>query len=160
VRTPTFPNLLSLYCKTCVFFKLAPITFLFKVMSLLRFKCSSFVGNRCLRVPVTKTILVSQCEVVFCYVDGLNPRGRYVILPLLSFTKPCWAVWAVCHIQANAWVSFNHLNAKLNPTCHLLALLEVEAHHFLHFSKVRVKAPLNVCESCCFQLKLGYPKVV
>ena len=31
----------------------------------------------------------------------------------------------------------NPLNAKLNPICHLLALLG--AHHILHISKVRVK---------------------
>jgi len=35
----------------------------------------------------------------------------------------------------------NPLNAKLNPICHLLALLE--AHHILHFSRIRVK------DSCC-----------
>jgi len=34
-------------------------------------------------------------------------------------------------------VWFNPLNAKLNPICHLLALLE--AHHILHVSRVRVK---------------------
>ena len=32
---------------------------------------------------------------------------------------------------------FNHLNAKLNPICHLLALLV--AHHILHISRIRVK---------------------
>jgi hypothetical protein len=31
----------------------------------------------------------------------------------------------------------NPLNAKLNPICHLLALL---AHHILHVSRVKVKA--------------------
>jgi hypothetical protein len=31
----------------------------------------------------------------------------------------------------------NTLNAELNPICHLLALLGV--HHFLHFSRIRVK---------------------
>jgi len=31
----------------------------------------------------------------------------------------------------------NPLNAKLNPICHLLALLE--AHHILHVSRIRVK---------------------
>ena len=30
----------------------------------------------------------------------------------------------------------NHLNAELNPTCHLLALLE--AHHILHVSRIRL----------------------
>ena len=32
----------------------------------------------------------------------------------------------------------NHLNAELNPICHLLALLG--AHHFLHVSRIRVKS--------------------
>jgi len=32
---------------------------------------------------------------------------------------------------------FNPLNAKLNPICHLLALLG--AHHILHISRERVK---------------------
>jgi hypothetical protein len=31
---------------------------------------------------------------------------------------------------------FNHLNAKLNPICHLLALLG--AHNILHVSRIRV----------------------
>jgi len=31
---------------------------------------------------------------------------------------------------------FNPLNAELNPICNLLALLE--AHHFLHVSRIRV----------------------
>jgi len=34
-------------------------------------------------------------------------------------------------------LDINPLNAELNPTCHLLALLE--AHHILHFSRIRVK---------------------
>jgi hypothetical protein len=34
-------------------------------------------------------------------------------------------------------VMFNPLNAKLNPICHLLALLE--AHRILHVSRIRVK---------------------
>jgi hypothetical protein len=32
----------------------------------------------------------------------------------------------------------NPLNAELNPTCHLLALLGV--HHFLHISRIKVKS--------------------
>jgi len=35
------------------------------------------------------------------------------------------------------WYSINPLNAKLNPICLLLALLE--AHPILHVSKVRLK---------------------
>jgi hypothetical protein len=33
-------------------------------------------------------------------------------------------------------MSINHLNAELNPICHLLALLG--AHHILHVSRIRV----------------------
>jgi len=36
----------------------------------------------------------------------------------------------------------NPLNAKLNPICHLLALLG--AHHILHVSRIRVKFHLMV----------------
>ena len=35
------------------------------------------------------------------------------------------------------YMPFDPLNAKLNPICHLLALLG--AHHILHVSRVRVK---------------------
>jgi hypothetical protein len=34
-------------------------------------------------------------------------------------------------------LTFNHLNAELNPLCHLLALLG--AHHILHVSRIRAK---------------------
>jgi len=36
----------------------------------------------------------------------------------------------------------NPLNAKLNPFCHLLALLG--AHHILHVSRIRVKDALGI----------------
>jgi len=41
-------------------------------------------------------------------------------------------------IEIYCSVSFNPLNAKLNPIGHLLALLE--AHHILHVSRIRVNA--------------------
>ena len=51
---------------------------------------------------------------------------------------------AVCIRNVNSFnqktlfaVRFNPLNAELNPICYLLALLE--AHHFLHVSRIRVK---------------------
>jgi len=37
---------------------------------------------------------------------------------------------------------FNTLNAKLNPICHLLALLG--AHHILHVSRIRVKVLIQL----------------
>jgi hypothetical protein len=48
--------------------------------------------------------------------------------------------------------SVNPLNAELNPTCHLLALLG--AHHILHVSRIRVKTRIIthrndlVCGKC------------
>jgi hypothetical protein len=41
---------------------------------------------------------------------------------------------------------FNPSNAELNPTCHLLALLE--AHHMLHVSRIRVNVfgSVHLCE--------------
>ena len=36
------------------------------------------------------------------------------------------------------WLNVNPLNAELNPICHLLAVLE--AHRFLHVSRIRVKS--------------------
>ena len=37
---------------------------------------------------------------------------------------------------------FNPLNAKLNPICHLLAL--IGAHHILHVSRIRVNVNLKL----------------
>jgi hypothetical protein len=61
-------------------------------------------------------------------------------------------------------VKFIPLNAKLNPTCHLLALLG--ARHILHVSRVRVKAVFAIRSrwsfgSTCYSLKLyAYHQVV
>jgi hypothetical protein len=38
-------------------------------------------------------------------------------------------------------IHFSSLNAELNPTCHLLALLE--AHHILHVSRIKVNKNLR-----------------
>jgi hypothetical protein len=42
------------------------------------------------------------------------------------------------NLKVNISVMLNPLNAKLNPICHLLALLG--AHHILHVSRIRVKS--------------------
>ena len=47
--------------------------------------------------------------------------------------------------QITVWI-INPLNAKLNPICHLLALLG--AHHILHVSGY--KHTLIICNSYCF----------
>ena len=41
----------------------------------------------------------------------------------------------------------NHLNAELNPICHLLALLE--AHHILHVSRIAVNRFLLSTTAIC-----------
>ena len=46
----------------------------------------------------------------------------------------------------------NPLSAELNPICYLLALLG--AHHFLHFSRIRVNLPDILIETFC-----GFPSV-
>jgi len=43
----------------------------------------------------------------------------------------------LCSAIQNSLLTFNPLNAKLNPTFHLLALLG--AHHIFHVSRIRVK---------------------
>jgi len=40
-------------------------------------------------------------------------------------------------------LNFNPLNAELNPTCHLLALLGT--HHILHVSRIRVN-PIRISD--------------
>jgi len=47
------------------------------------------------------------------------------------------------YLVNEVWMNpFNPLNAKLNPICHLLALLR--AHHILHISRTRVHAGRRV----------------
>jgi len=61
--------------------------------------------------------------------------------PLRNNKAPRWITHKCDHEFIKA---FNSLNAKLNPICHLLALLG--AHHILHVSRIRVKEyynPLN-----------------
>jgi hypothetical protein len=68
-----------------------------------------FINQAC----VLKTVDIAKCNC--CVVD------RYCQGPLQIL--PC--------------VTFNPLNAELNPICHLLAL--AEARHFVDVSRIRVK---------------------
>ena len=54
-------------------------------------------------------------------------------------------------------ISFNPLNAELNPICLLLALLG--AHHILHVSRIRVKV-LSWISLEVFEEKAENPRVV
>jgi hypothetical protein len=52
-----------------------------------------------------------------------------------GFFKLKWATYLVTTLLQKV-NGFDPLNAKLNPICHLLALLG--AHHILHVSRIRV----------------------
>jgi len=49
-------------------------------------------------------------------------------------TGICHSLWA----SSGLLFGFNHLNAELNPICHMLALLG--AHHIPHVSRIGVKS--------------------
>jgi len=63
---------------------------------------------------------LSNCKMAF--------TGQKKMSRILAGAKP-----ANSHVKC---IIINLLNAELNPTCHLLALLG--AHHILHISMVRV----------------------
>ena len=85
------------------------------------------------------------------FISHLNP----VQLPCRwrqHYFLKCWDVFTVlysvilqgCHLNVDTlsvW-HINPLNAKLNPICHLLALLG--AHHIFQISRVRVKSQVSV----------------
>jgi len=49
----------------------------------------------------------------------------------------CW-LFLLSHTTMHGSMNINPLNPELNPICYLLALLG--AHHFLHVSRIRLKA--------------------
>jgi len=59
----------------------------------------------------------------------------------VSVKKLRWQINFNAFSKLRMTVSINPLNAELNPTCHLLALLG--AHHILHISRLRVKQQLD-----------------
>ena len=69
-----------------------------------------------------------------------------------------WEMWSWLDRRTTLWNKLlssskvNPLNAKLNPICHLLALLE--AHHILHVGRVRVKKARS-CASTYTSLLCG-----
>jgi hypothetical protein len=65
-------------------------------------------------------------------------------LPSLPLTRSVCSASCTTHRIIHSGMPINPINTKLNPTCHLLALLQ--AHHILHISRIRVnplKAQLN-----------------
>jgi hypothetical protein len=69
--------------------------------------------------------------------------------PYLNFSDmfPCSTQEKFCFPLQCPSSNVNPLNAQLNPTCHLLALLG--AHHILHDSRIGVNSHLGNREICC-----------
>ena len=70
---------------------------------------------------------------------------------MFSFIDPSLILAVLNKLNINYTYSvsvglFNPLNAKLNPICHLLAL--VGAHHILHVSRVRVNINVTTIFLC------------
>ena len=70
-----------------------------------------------------------------CVICVLFPASR-LYYPLEVWFLAFWGGNS-CVLPQVTHGNFNPLNAKLNPICHLLALLG--AHHILHVSSIRVK---------------------
>ena len=68
------------------------------------------------------------CDVVHIFLVSLSNRN----------TLQFYVYIIACVTFQVVYNTVNPLNAELNPICYLLALLG--AHHFLHFSRIRVKS--------------------
>jgi len=79
------------------------------------------------------------------WVPGFFPKGKAAYLTWTGTTVSCTVIRDKflllklhSHVKYTSYIRcINPLNPELNPICYLLALLG--AHHFLHFSRIRVK---------------------
>ena len=70
------------------------------------------------------------------FPSGLFPSGSYTTTLYAFSLPPCMWHCATMHVALPTYlILLNPLNAKLNPICHLLALLE--AHHIPNISRIR-----------------------
>ena len=86
-------------------------------------------------MPISSPQFVSPSDVpdfFFLFVCML------LLLLLFFLDSVLLSFQCVCRKHFCLYQLFNPLNAELNPICYLLALLG--AHHFLHVSRIRVKA--------------------
>jgi len=69
---------------------------------------------------------------------GFNSGFKGLIVPVLALAHVYFHVWShTLWTPSNISLVISHLNAELNPICHLPALLG--AHHILHVSRIRVR---------------------
>ena len=105
-------------------------------------------GGSCTKIwPVTEAVVTVLCTAD----DGCGWHPKHV-----EWT--CRIINRLLSV-ASRWTVINPLNAELNPICHLLALLE--AHHILHFSRIRVNidvyTELGEVGSCESDMNLREP---
>jgi hypothetical protein len=89
---------------------------------------------------------VVPCELQWYITEAV----KQVTQDMLQQICKEWNYWDIAEQASrhvlNTWISFNPLNAELNPICHLLTLLG--AHHILHVSRIRVNFPKCYVFSC------------
>jgi len=77
-----------------------------------------------------------------------NTTCNFANVPEAGTLSQCLSI-PLCYLAigntSENTIFINPLNTKLNPTCHLLALL---AHHILHISRIRVKCYTCLCWLC------------
>ena len=68
--------------------------------------------------------------------------------PSFNAQTTSWMTEELCGMMSLVFTQFliKPLNAKLNPICHLLALLG--AHHIIHVGRIRVNSVLRVFPGC------------
>jgi len=103
---------------------------------------STCFGRLCAHHQEKQLYLCDTWYLLFCVDDCLvctpDSHPHRLINVLRINCAPSWLYLQELQecLHCIKWHCFNPLNAKLNPICHLLALL---AHHILHVSRVRVK---------------------
>ena len=115
------------------------------------FKLLIFYPHHCFTIQpwiLTQNYMIFNCGVILTHYNYIS------LLVLTTRKMATWVAemcrWSLCEriifinpvhflvILIHFLHLINPLNPELNPICYLLALLG--AHHFLHFSRIRVKS--------------------
>jgi len=85
---------------------------------------------------LSRSLQGDPCKDVFTF-QLLPWTAKHGVASNMLPATPCLASLFYSILRSHRQVTFNPLNAELNPICHLLALLGT--HHILHVSRIRVK---------------------
>ena len=101
---------------------------------LLCFTSTSLCVRVCMYVCMYVYIYIYVCMYIYIYIEKLWTKNNTMwrVSCLLHICRI-----RLCSLGCKSLLEFKHLNAKLNPICHLLPILG--AHHTLHVSRIRVK---------------------